>query len=338
MKVRDQLWGKMFLLAVLFAILSLIGLIVAAAGLGQIPMCDGGQLDCYFFVMICGGYAMVDGVPNDSYNSCFWVQKNRAVEGSNGNNVSENLAMPIFTLVLAMIPCIMLIISTIIRNERCLFIVMESGKAFTVIAGSLLVVSMAHVDNLTFSCRWYKEIQHGNDEKCSSAYTLHTMGAGVLLGCQAMLLIFLIGYEEKHRKKVRNNNMVSVFSMGAVGGTNDAPASDPTRTKVKPMKIQVSGGGVPTSSNATGGNLTAPARDMWGTSTTIAQPTIQTNAAATMAPGVEADGVGEDAAPATPVVAAPPGPPPLAPPGPPPLTSAAPARSLGESSPTITSG
>jgi len=300
-------------------------LIVAAAGLAEIPMCDGGQLECYFFVMVCGGYAMVDGQPNAQYSSCFWVSRNRAVEGSKYRNVSENLAISIFALVLAMIPSIMLVVSTIIRNERCLFIVMESGKAFVVIAASLLVVSMQHIDNLTFACRWYTEIQHGNDEQCSSAYTLHTMGAGILLGCQIMLMMFLIGYEEKHRKKVRNNNMVSVFSMGAVSGTNDAAASDPTRTKVKPMKIQVSGSSAPPTFTAAG--TAAPARDMWG----APQATIQTNAAATTAPGVEpgpgTEGVGEATAGAIPVSPA------AAPPPPPPLE-----QKPSENSPTVTSG
>merc|ERR1712216_34373 len=125
------------------------------------------------------------------------------------------------------------------------------------------------------ACRWYKEIEHGNTDKCSGGYTLYTLGCSILLICQFMLMCSIIGYEEKHRRKVRNNDLVSVFSIGG----ND---QDLNRTKVKPMKITVGGTtqSVAAPTPATGGRTTGGGAGMWETRSNFNNnsTTITTNA------------------------------------------------------------
>jgi len=236
-KLREQLWGKMFIVAVLFSLLCLIGMLVACVGLGELPLCKGGELKCYFFVHICGGYAFLNGENRADASTCFWAQKMRCIEGEDGSS-SDQLVIPIVSSCLGMLPGIMLIISTIIRNERCLFSLMECGKAFMLMSSTLLVTSILLVDRLTWDCRWYEHVEHGNTDKCRGGYIFFCVGATILLVCQACLLAFLISYEEKHRRKVRSGHLVSVFTIGGAGVTQ----ADEQRTKVKPMRVQVGQG------------------------------------------------------------------------------------------------
>ena len=60
--------------------------------------------------------------------TCQWIAKNGRVEGSSADGNSEQMAVATVAAVLCILPGISMIISSMIRNERTIFTLLETGK------------------------------------------------------------------------------------------------------------------------------------------------------------------------------------------------------------------
>lgn len=224
-KLRDEMWGYELGLAVCFFIISLVGMIICIIGIMEIPTCEYDELECYFFVQVCGE-SYFNQSP-DPY-TCTWVSKQRSVEGSSAAG-SEQFNEPMVAAVLALVPGIGLIISTVISNERTLLIMLEAGKCFLILDSVLLSVGCLTVHDLTFDCRYYKAWQHGNHDACQGGYIKYIAGCCVILVTQVMLLMGIIAFGELERRRVREDGLDS-FAPGDIGDL---------RTDAVPMSIRV---------------------------------------------------------------------------------------------------
>jgi len=223
-KLRDELWGYELGISVTFLIISLIGMILCLVGVNELPVCTYGELDCYFFVKICGESYFNH---NNNPYTCTWVAKQRSIEGSDGGS-SEQLTLPVAAAVLSLLPGIGLVCSTIIANERTLLTLLEIGKVFLLFDTVILVVGCLTIHTLTFDCRWYSRWQHGNTDACQGGYIKYIGGTCVILVTQLILLMGIIAFGEMERKRVRS------------GGDDFAPGDiSDLRTDAVPMNIRV---------------------------------------------------------------------------------------------------
>lgn len=208
-----------------FLMISLIGMIVCIMGIQEIPTCEYGQIECYFFIKVCGESYQNQ---NSHVYTCPWVSKQRAIEGSNAAG-SEHFNLAVCAAVLAILPGIGLMISTMIRNERTLLALLEFGKSFLIIDSVLVVVGCLIVHDLTFDCRYYREIRHGNDEACQGGYIKYIAGACMILLDHMILLMGIIAFGEMERRRVRED-VTDMFTPGDIGDL---------RTDAVPMSIRV---------------------------------------------------------------------------------------------------
>jgi len=227
-KVRDDMFGYELGISAVFLIIALIGMVICFVGLGELPKCKYGELDCYFFVKVCGeSYFNL----NENPYTCTWVSKARSIEGTSVDD-SEQLTLPMVSAGFALIPGLALVISTIIRNERCLLGLLESGKAFLMFDTVLLIVSCVVINRLTFDCRWYSEWKHGNTDKCESGYIKYIAGTCVILVTHVVLLLGIIAFGEIERKRVRGDGMDD-FNPGDVGDLQSVGNAVPMNIRVQ---------------------------------------------------------------------------------------------------------
>jgi len=235
-KYKDNPWGKKFTFACVFTVICLIGMSIACAGLGQLPICKSGDMMCYFFFHSCGSYA--EGV---SYQStCYWVQKLRCIEG-HSTTESQQMVLPFVAVCMAMVPGCVLIISTVLRNMRILFSLIEIGKAFMLMSATLLISSIMQLDELTWDCRSHEDIMHGNFDACVSGFYMFCVGCTMLLISEAFLLFGLITYGERERTRVRKDAYLVSVQMGvpAEPGFGAEGTQTMQKKKVNPTKIKV---------------------------------------------------------------------------------------------------
>jgi hypothetical protein len=224
-KLREELWGYELAISACFLMISLTGMIICIIGIQEIPTCTYGAMECYFFVQVCGESYFNH---NNNPYTCAWVNKQRSIEGSSATG-SEHFNLAIVAAVLAILPGIALMISTIIRNERTLLAMLEAGKSFLVFDSVIIVVGCLIVHELTFDCRYYDQYQHGNDEKCQGGYIKYVAGACIILLDHMLLLMGIISFGEMERRRVRED-VTDVFALGDIGDL---------RTDAVPMSIRV---------------------------------------------------------------------------------------------------
>lgn len=195
-KVRqgEDLWTAELALSCCLFMCCIIGMAVGLAGVSTLPKCRYGSPDCYFFVQVC------DADLNDTnQQTCLWVPKNRAVEGSDDDGV-EALVVPIVAMVLGILPGLALVISMVISNERSLFALLEFSKMFCAFDFLLLIISCMHVNRLTWECRWYDNANTLNQNECEKGYDMYIVGACFIFVCEFVLLFATVGIAQDERK------------------------------------------------------------------------------------------------------------------------------------------
>jgi len=225
-KLRDEMWGYELAIAAIFFLINVIGMAVCLVGVYELPRCTYGELECYFFKRVCGeSYFNMANAPY----TCAWVAKRRAIESSDGDGV-EQLVLPIMAAIISLIPGISMIVATVIRNERCMLGMLEGGKSFLIFDALLLAISDTIIHSLTFDCRYYTEMQHGNSDKCDSGYVKYVAGSIIIMMTQILLLVGIITFGEMERRRVRSDGIDSF-----------GPADiEDLRTDAVPMNIRVS--------------------------------------------------------------------------------------------------
>lgn len=211
-KLRDQMWGHELGVSIVFLIISIVGMCMMSVAVAQLPKCKYGDVRCYFFFKVCSeSYFNSNG--RNPY-TCAWVSKNRAIEGSSDSGV-EQLALPLAATIMALIPAITLVITTVIRNERVMLGLLEAGKAFIVFNCIILAVACAQINKLTFDCRWYPNEYTGNYDNCTEGFVKFIAGSCIIFVCQLVLLGGIIMYGENERRRVRGD-CVESFGPGEV--------------------------------------------------------------------------------------------------------------------------
>lgn len=197
--MRDDLWTCEFVGAILLLLVSTMGVILCLIGINKLPTCNYGDAKCHFFVEVCG-----NGVAN---SICWHVPKMAAIEGRGDRAQSEQVTIPMIAAVFGIIPAICFAISTTIRNQRTLLALLESGKAFFAANSVLLVMSVIRLDRLTFDCRYWNNVRHGNTHACQQGYGLYIGGAITVFVCQLALLASNVAFAESERKRFADDRL-----------------------------------------------------------------------------------------------------------------------------------
>jgi len=214
-KVRDEVCTRELALAVLVMLMCWVGMAISVAGLAKLPRCQYGDPRCYFFVQVCDNKLFETA----QQQSCVYVAKQRKTESSNEYGL-EQVSVPLLASTMGVLPGIALVIAMIIRNERCLFSMLEIGKMFIAFNIILLVVSCMHIDRITWDCRWWGEQHHPDGPKCEKAYGQYVIGTTFIFITEFLLLVGGIAYTEVERKRV--NDKRAWFSDGGDSGPSDA--------------------------------------------------------------------------------------------------------------------
>ena len=117
--------------------------------------------------------------------TCQWIAKNGRVEGSSADGNSEQMAVATVAAVLCILPGISMIISSMIRNERTIFTLLETGKYAIALDLILLVLGSMDMDRITWDCRWYTDVWNPNYDRCRQGYSNYILGVTILFTVQA---------------------------------------------------------------------------------------------------------------------------------------------------------
>jgi hypothetical protein len=230
-EVKDDLLKAELALSCCLFLCCVIGMSVGLAGISSLPKCRYGSPTCYFFVKVCDA-DLLD--PNKNRQTCMWVPKNKAIEGSDDDGV-ESLVVPIIAMVLGLIPGLALVVSMVIGNERTLFALLEFSKMFCAFDFLLLIIACMYLNGLTWDCRWFSNSLSGNKDECERGYTMYIVGACFIFICEFVLLFATVGIASDERrsraqdKAVFSGSNVSQriqvgssnrTSTGAIGNTN----------------------------------------------------------------------------------------------------------------------
>merc|ERR1712159_423951 len=198
-KWRENFWSRELLLSIVVMITCWVGMAVSLAGLSQLPKCKYGDPRCYFFVQVCD-----NNLFDANTQTCVWLPKQRKTEGGTEYGVDQ-VTVPIIASCLGIIPGMALVVATAIRNERCLFSMLEFGKMFIGFDIVLLVISCLQLDRLTWDCRWWGEEHHPDSDKCEGAYSKYVIGTTFIFVTEFLLLCASIIFSEMERKRVASN-------------------------------------------------------------------------------------------------------------------------------------
>merc|ERR1711907_543445 len=142
-KVREDAFGWSLFLAIVVMLTCWVGMAISLSGIADLPKCKYGDPRCYFFVQVCDDMLEL----GTSQQSCVWMPKQRKTEGATEDGL-EQVTVPILASCLGIVPGMVLVVAMIIRNERCLFALIEIGKMFIAFDIILLVVSCMQMDEL----------------------------------------------------------------------------------------------------------------------------------------------------------------------------------------------
>jgi len=201
MKWRNDIWGWEMAVSVCICIACWVGTGISMGGISQLPKCKYGDARCYFFVKICDADLMSGG---SNQPACFYVAKRRKTEGGTENGL-EQVAIPFMSSAMGLIPGPILVIAMAMRNERCLFGMLDYGKMFILFNLVTMVMSVQQMNKLTWDCRWYDEEYHPDQWKCGGAYDKYLLGTCFLFAGELTLLIGLVIYSEIEKKRVNQD-------------------------------------------------------------------------------------------------------------------------------------
>merc|ERR1711907_869334 len=199
-KIRqgEDLWTAELALSCCLFLCCVIGMAIGLAGVSTLPKCRYGDPSCYFFTKVCDADLLAES-QGQTGQTCLWVPKNRAIEGSGDDGV-EALVVPIVAMVLGLIPGLALVISMVISNERSLFALLEFSKMFCAFDFLLLIISCMHVNRLTWECRWYDNSLTLSQNECEKGYDMYIVGACFIFVCEFVLLFATVGIAQDERK------------------------------------------------------------------------------------------------------------------------------------------
>lgn len=192
-----------------------VGAAISLAGISELPKCKYGDPRCYFFVQVCDDMLSI-GTDTTNRPDCVWMPKQRKTEGATEDGL-EQVFVPILSSCLGIAPGVVLVLAMIIRNERCLFSLIEIGKMFIAFDIILLVISCMQMDELTWDCRWWGKEHHPDSDKCEAAFGKYVVGTTFLFITQFLLLCGGIAYSELERKRVQDARS---WVGGDAGGTD----------------------------------------------------------------------------------------------------------------------
>jgi len=230
-KWRDNLWSRELLFAVIVMITCWIGMAISLAGLSELPKCKYGDPRCYFFVQVCD-----NNLFDTNTQSCVWMAKQRKTEGGTEDGLDQ-VTVPILASCLGILPGMALVVATAVKNERCLFSILEFGKMFIGFDIVLLIISCLQLDRLTWDCRWWGDAHHPDSAKCEGAYSKYVVGTTFIFVTEFLLLIGSIVYAEMERKRV--NSDLNWFTTGDAGNTQTDAVQMNTRVNKNGLGLGV---------------------------------------------------------------------------------------------------
>merc|ERR1711907_902689 len=219
-KVREDAFGWSLFLAIVVMLTCWVGMAISLSGIADLPKCKYGVPRCYFFVQVCDDMLEL----GTGQQSCVWMPKQRKTEGATEDGL-EQVTVPIMASCLGIVPGMVLVVAMIIRNERCLFALIEIGKMFIAFDIILLVVSCMQMDELTWDCRWWGSEHHPDSDKCEGAFEKYVVGTTFIFITEFLLLCGGIAYAEMERKRVSD-------ARTWVGGDSTANDAVPMNTRV----------------------------------------------------------------------------------------------------------
>jgi len=146
------------------------------------------------------------GLLNNDANKtyCTWMAYRRKVESNTGDGLDQ-LTLPVIASVLGVLPGVMLVISTVIRNEMTVLSMLEFGKMFIGFDAVMLVVSCMMVDRLTWECRYFTDVFHPDGQGCNGGYLKFSLGSTIIFCTNFLLFCATIVWTEIERARERSH-------------------------------------------------------------------------------------------------------------------------------------
>jgi len=225
LKWREEVPAWELSAATILMLLAIIGASVTMAGVAELPKCKYGDPRCYFFVKICDADLLpvtANVTRNIKGQYCQYVPKNRKTQGGTEDGL-EQAVIPLVAAALGVIPGMVLTFATLIKNERCLFNMLDIGKMFIVFDLILLVLGGQRMSTLTWDCRWYGDEHHPDQDKCTGAYDKFVVGIVFVFISEFIILCGLVMWSEIERRRIGQDR--AWFSDGfSVEANNDSQA------------------------------------------------------------------------------------------------------------------
>jgi len=114
----------------------------------------------------------------------------------------EQAVIPLLASVLGILPGMVLVLACLIRNERCMFNMLDIGKMFIMFDLILLVLGGETMSALTWDCRWYGAEHHPDQDKCTGAFDKFAVGTTFLFVSQFVILMGLVAWSEMERRRI----------------------------------------------------------------------------------------------------------------------------------------
>jgi len=201
-KTRNDIWGWEMAVSVAICVICWVGTIVAMAGIADLPKCKYGDAKCYFFVKVCDADLLHH---TQSMPTCYYMAKHRKTEGSSEDGL-EQVAIPFAAAAMGLVPGPVILTTMAIRNERCLFSLLDYGKMFILLNLVLLVMSSQLMSKITWDCRFFGAEHQPDSDKCGSSYTKYLWGSIFIFVAETALLIMLVVYSEMEKKRVNQDS------------------------------------------------------------------------------------------------------------------------------------
>jgi len=177
---------------------TLAGLGFSLSGVWLLPKCRYGDNECYFGVNICvvpDSVEQQSDIDQTAEPICTLETRQRAIEGSSSHPLlgSEQLAIPLFALLVSCVPAILAAATVFVQRSIAL---LDAGKLVLAVTLSMLCISVDILQRKTFDCRWWHDSHHGNAEACKQGLSLYVVGSLLIILSQiGLLILFTRMYE-----------------------------------------------------------------------------------------------------------------------------------------------
>lgn len=165
----------------------------------------------------------------------------------------EQMMVAIFSAVIAVVPGMVMVVTQIIRNERTVLVLLETGKYGIALDLVLLVIGGMDMDRLTWDCRWYTSFWNPDHDRCSEAYSRYLWGVSILFVTQSLMLCHNVAFTECERKRVATNDDAHARAnapRGPVAQQLSSNAPRPVAQQISSNPASASIGAPPTGMNA----------------------------------------------------------------------------------------